>query len=157
MELKDLILCSHVTLSLFAINLSIRLTRLPVYLPCYPFFFTINLFTRLLVHLSTYLVTLSFSQSTCSLVYSFTCPLTMLLCLFRKQLVHLSTRSLVHLLCYSVFFTSNLFTCLLGHSSTYLVTLSPFASNLFTRLLVHLSTNCLFLLNIKVNISIISI
>ena len=133
MELKDLILCSHVTLSLFAINLSIRLTCLPVNLPCYSVFFTSNLFTRLLVHLSTYLVTLSFFTSN-----SFTCLL-------------------VHLLCYSVFFTSTLLTCLLGHSSTYLVTLSPFASNLFTRLLVHSSTNCLYLLNIKVNISIISI
>ena len=116
------------------------------------------------------------------LVYSsnlFTCQLTLLFCLFHKQLVYSSTRSLVylpcypvflhkqlvylstcllvHLLCYSVFFTSNLFTCLLVHSSTYLVTLSPFASNLFTRLLVHSSTNCLYLLNIKVNISIISI
>ena len=138
MELKDLILCSHVTLSLFAINLSIRLTCLPVNLPCYSVFFTsnlftrllvylstyyvtlsffaINLFTRLLVYLSTYYVTLSFSQATCLLVYSFTCPLTMLLCLFHKQLVYLSTRSLV-----------------------------------------HSSTNCLYLLNIKVNISIISI
>ena len=116
MELKDLILCSHVTLSLFAINLSIRLTCLPVNLPCYSVFFTSNLFTRLLVYLSTYYVTLSFSQATCLLVYSFTCPLTMLLCLFHKQLVYLSTRSLV-----------------------------------------HSSTNCLYLLNIKVNISIISI
>ena len=117
MELKDLILCSHVTLSLFAINLSIRLTRLPVYLPCYPFFFTINLFTRLFVHLSTYLVTLSFftsnsftcllvylstyyvtlsfSQATCLLVYLFTRQLTLLLCLPLQAtclLVHLSTR-----------------------------------------------------------------
>ena len=113
------------------------------------------------------------------LVYSsnlFTCQLTLLFCLFHKQLVYSSTRSLVHLLCYSVFFTSNLFTrlfvhllcysvfftsnlftCLLGHSSTYLVTLSPFASNLSTRSLVHSSTNCLYLLNIKVNIRIISI
>ena len=144
MELKDLILCSHVTLSLFAINLSIRLTCLPVNLPCYSVFFTSNLFTRLLVYLSTYYVTLSFSQatcllvysftcpltmllclssqSTCLLVYSFTCPLTMLLCLFHKQLVYSSTRSLVHLLCYSVFFTSNLFTCLLVHLSTRLLT-----------------------------------
>ena len=113
MELKDLILCSHVTLSLFVSNL----------------------FTCPLVHLSTYLVTLS----------------------FYKQLVYLSTRSLVHLLCYSVFFAITLLTCLLVHSSTYLVTLSPFASNLSTRSLVHSSTNCLYLLNIKVNISIISI
>ena len=49
--------------------------------------------------------------------------------------VYSFTCQLVNLPCYSVFDTSNLFTCLL----------------------VHLSTNCLFLLNIKVNISIISI
>ena len=105
-------------------------------------------------------------------------PLTLLLCLFRKQLVYLSTRSLVHLLCYFVFDTINSFTRQLVHLSTYYVTLSfsqatcllvhsstrqltlllcLFASNSFTRLLVHLSTNCLYLLNIKVNISIISI
>ena len=118
-------------------------------------------------------------QATCLLVYSFTCPLTMLPCLWYKQLVYSFTCLLVHLLCYPVFdtsnsftcllvhlstylvtlsfFTSNSFTCLLGHSSTNLVTLSPFASNLSTRSLVHSSTNCLFLLNIKVNISIISI
>ena len=59
----------------------------------------------------------------------------MLPCLWNKQLVYSSTRSLVHLPCYPVFFTINL----------------------FTRLLVHLSTNCLYLLNIKVNISIMSI
>ena len=86
MELKDLILCSYVTLSLFVSNL----------------------FTCPLVHLSTYLVTLS----------------------FYKQLVYLST---------------------------YLVTLSFFTSNSFTCLLVDSFTNCLYLLNIKVNISIISI
>ena len=126
------------------------------------FFITSNLSNS-----STYLVTLSFSQATCLLVYSFTCPLIMLLCLWYNQLVHPSTRSLVHLLCYSVFFASNLFTRSLVNSSTYLVTLSfsqvtcllvysftcqlvnlPcysvfFASNLSTRLLVHLSTNCL--------------
>ena len=83
------------------------------------FFITSNLSNS-----SIYLVTLSFSQATCLLVYSFTCPLTMLLCLWYKQLVHPSTRSLVHLPCYSVFFASNLFTRLLVHSSTYLVTLS---------------------------------
>ena len=94
-----------------------------------------------------------------------TCPLTLLLCLFRKQLVHSSTCPLVHLLCYSVFFASNLFTRLLVHLSTYYVTLSFSQA---TCSLVHLlcyfvfdtsnlSTNCLFLLNIKVNISIISI
>ena len=82
------------------------------------FFITSNLSNS-----STYLVTLSFSQATCLLVYSFTCPLIMLLCLWYNQLVHPSTRSLVHLLCYSVFFASNLFTCLLVHLSTYLVTL----------------------------------
>ena len=79
-------------------------------------FITITLFTcpltmllclwyKQLVHLSTYYVTLSLIQATCSLVYSFTCPLvysftcplTMLLCLWFKQLVYLSTRSLVHL------------------------------------------------------------
>ena len=75
------------------------------------FFITSNLSNS-----STYLVTLSFSQATCLLVYSFTCQL-------------------VNLPCYSVFF----------------------ASNLSTRSLVHSSTNCLYLLNIKVNISIISI
>ena len=96
-------------------------------------------------------------QSTCLFVYLFTCQLTLLPCLFHKQLVYSSTRSLVHLLCYFVFDTINLFTCLLVYSSTYLVTLSPFASNLSTRSLVHSSTNCLYLLNIKVNISIISI
>ena len=126
------------------------------------FFITSNLSNS-----STYLVTLSFSQATCLLVYSFTCPLIMLLCLWYNQLVHPSTRSLVHLLCYSVFFASNSFTRSLVNSSTYLVTLSfsqatcllvysftcqlvhlPcysvfFASNLSTRQLVHLSTNCL--------------
>ena len=94
------------------------------------------------------------------LVYSsnvFTCQLTLLFCLFHKQLVYSSTCSLVYLPCYPVFFTSTLLTCLLVHSSTYLVTLSPFASNLSTRSLVHSSTNCLYLLNIKVDISIISI
>ena len=132
------------------------------------FFITSNLSNS-----STYLVTLSFSQATCLLVYSFTCPLIMLLCLWYNQLVHPSTRSLVHLLCYSVFFTSNLFTCPLTmllclwykqlvHSSTcslvHLLCYFVFdTSNLSTRLLVHLSTNCLFLLNNKVNISIISI
>ena len=74
-------------------------TRSLVHLPCYSVFFASNLFTRLLVHLSTYYVTLSFSQATCSLVYSFTCPLIMLLCLWYNQLVHPSTRSLVHLPC----------------------------------------------------------
>ena len=72
------------------------------------------------------------------LVYSsnlFTCQLTLLFCLFHKQLVYSSTRPLVHLPCYPVFDTSNL----------------------FTRSLVYSSTNCLYLLNIKVNISIISI
>ena len=83
------------------------------------FFITSNLSNS-----STYLVTLSFSQATCLLVYSFTCPLIMLLCLWYNQLVHPSTRSLVHLLCYSVFFASNLFTRSLVNSSTYLVTLS---------------------------------
>ena len=83
------------------------------------FFITSNLSNS-----STYLVTLSFSQATCLLVYSFTCPLIMLLCLWYNQLVHLSTRSLVHLLCYSVFDTSNSSTCSLVHLSTYLVTLS---------------------------------
>ena len=83
------------------------------------FFITSNLSNS-----STYLVTLSFSQATCLLVYSFTCPLIMLLCLWYNQLVHPSTRSLVHLPCYSVFFASNLFTRLLVNSSTYLVTLS---------------------------------
>ena len=58
-----------------------------------------------LVNLSTYHVTLSLIQATCSLVYLFTChsltcPLTMLLCL-------LFTLS-----------TSNLLTCLLVHLST---------------------------------------
>ena len=94
------------------------------------------------------------------LVYSsnlFNCQLTLLFCLFHKQLVYSSTCSLVYLPCYPVFFTSTLLTCLLVHSSTYLVTLSPFASNLSTRSLVHSSTNCLYLLNIKVDISIISI
>ena len=110
-------------------------TRSLVHLPCYPVFDTSNLFTRSLVYLSTYYVTLSLIQATRSHVYWFTCPLTLLLCLFRKQLVHSSTRSLVNLLCYPVFVTSNSFTCLLVHSST----------------------NCLYLLNIKVNISIISI
>ena len=83
------------------------------------FFITSNLSNS-----PTYLVTLSFSQATCLLVYSFTCPLIMLLCLWYNQLVHPSTRSLVHLLCYSVFFASNLFTRSLVNSSTYLVTLS---------------------------------
>ena len=82
------------------------------------FFITSNLSNS-----STYLVTLSFSQATCLLVYSFTCPLIMLLCLWYNQLVHSSTCSLVHLLCYSVFFASNLFTRSLVNSSTYLVTL----------------------------------
>ena len=126
MELKDLILCSHVTLSLFAINLSIRLTRSLVHLPCYPVFFTINLFTCPLVHLST-------------------CHLPCFSVFLHKQLVHLSTRQLVHLLCYPVFFAINLFTRLLVYLSTYLFTLSfPQATcslvYSFTRLLVHLST-----------------
>ena len=104
------------------------------------FFITSNLSNS-----STYLVTLSFSQATCLLVYSFTCPLIMLLCLWYNQLVHPSTRSLVHLPCYSVFFASNLFTRLLVHSSTYsLVHLLCYfvfdTINSFTRLLVHLST-----------------
>ena len=103
MELKDLILCSHVTLSLFAINLSIRLTRLPVYLPCYPVFFTSNLFTRLLVYSFTCLLTLLpclSSQATRLLVYSFTCPLTLLLCLSSQAtclLVYSFTRLLITL------------------------------------------------------------
>ena len=83
------------------------------------FFITSNLSNS-----STYYVTLSLIQSTRSPVYSFTCPLIMLLCLWYNQLVHPSTRSLVHLLCYSVFFASNLFTRSLVNSSTYLVTLS---------------------------------
>ena len=98
-----------------------------------------------------------------------------------KQLVHLSTRSLVHLLCYFVFDTSNLFTCPLVYLSlTLFLCLSSQATcslvhsftcpltmllclfhkqlvYLSTRSLVHSSTNCLYLLNIKVNISIISI
>ena len=45
-------------------------------------------------------------------------PLTLLLCLFRKQLVHSSTCLLVHLLCYLVFDTSNLSTRQLVRSST---------------------------------------
>ena len=84
-----------------------------------------------LVDLSTYHVALSLIQATCSLIYSLTCPLTMLLCLLftlstsnwltcplvhlstyhvtlsfiypvYKQLVHSSTRSLVHLPCYQL-------------------------------------------------------
>ena len=101
------------------------------------FFITSNLSNS-----STYLVTLSFSQATCLLVYSFTCPLIMLLCLWYNQLVHPSTRSLVHLLCYSVFCKQLVysFTCQLVNLPCYSVF---FTSNLFTRLLVHLSTNCL--------------
>ena len=55
-----------------------------------------------LVDSSTYHVTLSLIQSTRSPVYSFTRPLTMLLCLFLQAtclLVHLSTRQLTLLLC----------------------------------------------------------
>ena len=62
----------------------------------------------------------SASQATCSLVYSLTRPLTMLLCL-------LFTLS-----------TSNLFTCLLVDLSTYHVTLS-FIYPVYKQL-VHLST-----------------
>ena len=40
--------------------------------------FASNLLTCPLVHLSTYHVTLSLIQATCSLIYSLTCPLTML-------------------------------------------------------------------------------
>ena len=126
------------------------------------FFITSNLSNS-----PTYLVTLSFSQVTCLLVYSFTCPLIMLLCLWYNQLVHPSTRSLVHLLCYSVFFASNLFTrspvysftcpltmllCLFRKQLVYSFTCQLvnlpcypvfFASTLSTCQPVHLSTNCL--------------
>ena len=107
------------------------------------FFITSNLSNS-----STYLVTLSFSQATCLLVYSFTCPLIMLLCLWYNQLVHPSTRSPVYsftcpltmLLC---LFRKQLvysFTCQLVNLPCYSVF---FTSNLSTRLLVHLPTNCL--------------
>ena len=83
--------------------------------------------TRWLVHLPCYSVFyLPYLQATCSLVYSLTCPLTMLLCL-------LFTLS-----------TSNLFTCPLVDLSTYHVTLSfiyPVYKQLVyssTRWLVHL-------------------
>ena len=83
--------------------------------------------TRPLVDLSTYFVFyFPCLQATGSLVYSLTCPLTMLLCL-------LFTLS-----------TSNLLTCLLVHLSTYHVTLSLFASNWLTCPLVDLSTCLLF-------------
>ena len=92
----------------------------------------VNLSTRWLVHLPCYSVFyLPCLQATCSLVYSLTCPLTMLLCLLftlstsnwftrplvdlstyhvtlsfiypvYKQLVYSSTRWLVHLPCYQL-------------------------------------------------------
>ena len=83
------------------VNLS---TRWLVHLPCYSVFDTSNLFTRPLVDLSTYHVTLSFIYP----VY--------------KQLVNLSTCSLVHLPCYFVSFRKQLVdlsTCLLVHLSTF--------------------------------------
>ena len=43
--------------------------------------FSVSQATCPLVDLSTYHVTLSLIQATCSLIYSLTCPLTMLLCL----------------------------------------------------------------------------
>ena len=94
----------------------------------------------------------SASQATGLLVHSFTCPLTMLLCLlftlstsnlFTCPLVYLSTRLLVHLPCYSVFYLPYLqATCWLVYSLTCPLTmlLCLFASNWFTCLLVDLST-----------------
>jgi len=83
------------------------------------FFITSNLSNS-----PTYLVTLSFSQATCLLVYLSTCPLTMLLCLWYKQLVYSSTCSLVYLLCLWYNQLVHPSTRSLVNSSTYLVTLS---------------------------------
>ena len=60
------------------------------------------------------------------LVHSLTCLLTMLLCLWYKQLVHLSTRWLVYLPCYSVFYLPCLqATGWLVHSFTCPLTMLP--------------------------------
>ena len=87
----------------------------------------VNLSTRWLVHLPCYSVFyLPYLQATCSLVYSLTCPLTMLLCLWYKQLVHSFTRWLVYLPCYSVFYLPCLqATGWLVYSLTYLLTMLP--------------------------------
>ena len=116
----------------------------------------VDLSTRWLVHLPCYSVFyLPYLQATGWLVYSLTCPLTMLLCLLftlstsnlftrplvdlstyhvtlsfiypvYKQLVNLSTRWLVHLPCYSVFYLPYLqATCSLVHSLTCPLTMLP--------------------------------
>ena len=103
----------------------------------------VNLSTRWLVHLPCYSVFyLPCLQATGLLVHSFTCPLTMLLCL-------LFTLS-----------TSNWFTCLLVDSSTYHVTLSfiyPVYKQLVhssTRSLVHLPCYQLKYRNHRIKIKI---
>ena len=67
------------------------------------------------------------SQATGSLVYWFTCPLTMLLCLSFILSI----------------FASNLLTCLLVHLSTYPVTLSFYYLVYLRKQLVNLSTRSL--------------
>ena len=118
-------------------------TRSLVYLstcqPYYHVYFTSNLFTCLLVNLSTILPCLLHKQlvhlSTCQLVYLSTCQLvnhiTMSTSQATRSLVYLSTCQLVNLsTCqpyYHVYFTSNSFTCLPEkkfENSIYILTLT---------------------------------
>ena len=112
---------------------------------CYHVYFTSNLFTCLLVYLSTILPCLLHKQ----LVHLSTCQLvnlsTILPCLLHKQLVHLSTCLLVNL--------STILPCLLHKQLVYLSTCQPyyhvyFTSNSFTCLPEKKFENSIYILTL---------